>query len=326
MPASADPVRASGGGGKGWRRALGLFAVTLFMSVAEPLALVAVPFVVLVLLLPTPRLSAVLAGALAAVVAFGLGTTRSGLWYLERGWAVLLGGWFVALTLRWPRASFFPRALGAVAGSFAVAAAFFGVQPGRWSVADWAVQDRMAAAWDLVMGAIRSFRAEGGSLPPEVLEGVTEMMELQGTIFPSLLGLTSLAALGVAWWLYVRLTRGSDRGVGPLAEFRFNDQLVWVLIAGLVLLLAGWGDAWARTGGNAVVFMGGLYVLRGAAVLVFLTGGISVFGAVALGVGMLIPVVASVILGGALVIGVGDTWFDLRTRAVAAADGNESQE
>lgn len=324
MTASAETIRAPGRRGRGWLRALGLFAVTLFMAVVEPLTLVAVPFVVLVLVLPTPRFSAVVAGMIAALVAFGLGTGRSGLWFLERGWALLLGGWFVALTLRWPRSSFLPRALGAVAGSFGVAALFFAVQPGRWPVVDWVVQDRMATAWSLVMDAIRAFRAEGGSIPPEVLDGVTEMMELQGTIFPSLLGLTSLAALGVAWWLYVRMARGSDRGVGPLAEFRFNDQLVWVLIAGIVLLLAGWGDAWARTGGNAVVFMGGLYALRGAAVLVFLNGGISVFGAVALGVGMLVPVLASVILGGALVVGVGDTWFDLRTRAVAAADGNES--
>lgn len=324
MPTSTKSARTSGTRGRGWLRALALFAVTLFMAVLDPLALVAVPFVVLVLVLPTPRASAVFAGLLAALVAFGLGTTRSGLWYLERGWAVLLGGWFVALTLRWPRATFFPRALGAVAGSFGVGALFFAVQPGRWAVADWIVQDRMAAAWGLVMQAVRAIQNEGGTIPPEVLEGVTEMIRLQGTIFPSLLGLTSLAALGVAWWLYVRLARGSDRGVAPLAEFRFNDQLVWVLIAGLVFLLAGWGDAWARTGGNAVVFMGGLYALRGAAVLVFLNGGISVFAAVALGVGMLIPVVASVILGGALVIGIGDTWFDLRTRAVAAADQNES--
>lgn len=324
MAAAARSMGAPGARGRGWLRALALFAVTLFLAVVEPLALVAVPFVVLVLVLPTPRVSATVAGVIAALVAFGLGTTRSGLWFLERGWAVLLGGWFVALTLRWPRSSFLSRALGAVAGSFGVTALFFAVQPGRWSVVDWVVQDRMATAWGLVMDAIRAFQAEGGSIPPEVLEGVTGMMELQGTIFPSLLGLTSLAALGVAWWLYVRFARGSDRGVGPLAEFRFNDQLVWVLIAGIVLLLAGWGDAWARTGGNAVVFMGGLYALRGAAVLVFLNGGISVLGAVALGVGMLVPVLASVILGGALVVGVGDTWFDLRTRAVAAADGNES--
>lgn len=324
MPPAAEPVPESGARERGWLRALGLFVATLFLAVVEPLALIAVPFVALVLVLPTSGLSAIAAGALAAIVAFGSGAPASGLWYLERGWALLLGGWFVALTLRWPRAGFFPRGLGAVAGSFAVVALFLVVQPGRWALVDWLVQDRMAEAWSLVMEAVRRFRAEGGSFPPEVLSGIREMMEFQRTIFPSLLGLASLAALGVAWWLYVRLARGSGRGVGPLAEFRFNDQLVWILIVGLVLLLAGWGDASTRTGGNAVVFMSGLYALRGVAVLVFLNGGISMFGAVAVGIGMLIPVVASVIVGGALLIGVGDTWFDLRTRAMAAADGNDS--
>ena len=104
-----------------WRRVLALFLMVLALSVAQASVLVGIPLVALVLVVPTGRLSGLVAGALAAVLAFG-GAPREALWYAERGWAILLGGWFAALTLRWPGARFFPRALGAVAGALAVTA------------------------------------------------------------------------------------------------------------------------------------------------------------------------------------------------------------
>ena len=122
-----------------------------------------------------------------------------------------------------------------------------------------------------------------------------------------------MAALGVAWWARSRLTRDEGAALGPLRDFRFNDHLVWLLVAGLVLILAQWGDALGRVGSNAVVFMGVLYALRGAAVFVFVSGGLSLFGYVTflLGIVLAAPVVVAV----AVLIGIGDTWLDLRARA-----------
>ena len=131
-------------------------------------------------------------------------------------------------------------------------------------------------------------------------------------VFPALLGLSSMAALGVAWWVYVRLSSGSDQGVGPLRDFRFNDHLVWVFIAGVVLLLTPWEDILARVGANTVVFMGALYALRGAAVILFLSGGLSLFGYVMLIFGLIF--LPPLVLTGAMVIGIGDTWLDVRRR------------
>ena len=70
-----------------------------------------------------------------------------------------------------------------------------------------------------------------------------------------------------------------------------------------------------RTGWNAVAFMGALYALRGAAVVAFFGGGQTLFGLLALAVALIL--VAPVVLTGALVIGLGDTWLDLRGRARA---------
>jgi hypothetical protein len=60
---------------------------------------------------------------------------------------------------------------------------------------------------------------------------------------------------------------------------------------------------------------GALYALRGVAVLAFVSGGVSMFSYVAFAV--LLVLVPPVILGTAALIGVGDTWLDLRARVAA---------
>jgi hypothetical protein len=108
-----------------------------------------------------------------------------------------------------------------------------------------------------------------------------------------------------------------DQALGPLRLFRFNDHLVWVFVAGLLLLVVQWGEPLARLGSNVVVFMGALYALRGAAVFVFVSGGVSLFGYVTFVVGLVLA--APVLVGMAMLIGIGDTWLDIRSRIRAQA-------
>ena len=297
------------GGSRGWLRAAGLFGVLGIFSVGSPSVLLAAPLGLLVLALQPRRLAVLVAGVLALMVLLS-GDSSSGLWYVERGWALILAGWFLALTLRWPSKAFLPRGLGAVAGTFGAAALVFKVRPGDWAVVDWAVSSRIEAGMTVALEMIRSgFGSEDlyGGFEARVLE----VMALQGLIFPALVGLASLAGLGLTWWIYVRLNQLPEEGIGPLRNFRFNDQLVWVLILG-VLVLLGSSDLLERVGTNAVVFMGALYALRGAAVVLFLAGGVSFFGGVLTVLGFLL--VAPVLLTGAFAIGLGDTWLDLRAR------------
>jgi len=142
---------------------------------------------------------------------------------------------------------------------------------------------------------------------------VSRTVALQSHLFPALLALSTVAATGVAWWLHQRLLHGSDESLGALKDFRFGDPLVWIFVAGVVLVvLAGWSTGWGRVGSNLLAFMAGLYILRGAGVVLFLSGGMS------LGIGVLL--VAGLVLAGPLVLaasmllGLGDSWFDIRAR------------
>lgn len=297
---------------RSWLRPAGLFLLALAFGIFEPRVLVGLPYLLLVLVLPGRSLPAVALGAFAALLVFG-GTGREGLWYVERGWAIVLGGWFLALTLRWPGAGFTARALGAVAGGGAVVATLFAVRPGAWSVLDWLVRDRMRSGMSGALEALRAVRGEDSPVPERLVESIYQTVEVQAEIYPALVALASVAALGVAWWLWVRFARGEADGLAPIREFRFNDQLVWLFIAGLVPLVTEVGAVWTQVGSNALVFMGALYALRGVAVVVFFNGGVSLLGALVLAMGLLF--IAPVILAGALVIGLGDTWLDLRERA-----------
>ena len=312
--------------GRGWRRVAGLLLVGPMLGVSSIASMIAVPFIALSVILGARRLGALVVTGLAIAVAVG-GLPRDAIWYLERGWAVLLAGWFVALTLRWPTVGFFPRALAAVLGTFTIVVVFFEAQPGNWAYVDWLVTERIMrgtdAAVSALAGMVRLFGDPEAPLSGRLAAVVYQAGEQQGRAFPALLGLSSLAALGVAWWGYVRLALGNDMGVGPLRDFRFNDHLVWLFVVGLVVLGVGSGEGAERAGTNILVFMGGLYALRGAAVVVFLSGGLSLMGFVLLLFGVLI--LPPLLFFGALVIGLGDTWLDLRSRVKTLVGNDEGR-
>jgi hypothetical protein len=312
----ADVGGNDAGNAREWRRAAGLFLILALSSSVRPAVLIGVPFALMVTALPVRKPMALLVGAGLIVLAL-TGVERSGLWYAERGWALLVAGWFAALTLRWPSSAFLSRALASVGGAVAVAAAFFVVRPGAWSVLDWSVAERLRQGVATALAAMTLLRGGGEAMSPSLVGTIYQAAETQAHLFPAVLALVSIAGLGVAWWLYVRMALGARGALSPLPSFRFDDQLVWVFLAGLVALAVGPGEAWLRAGGNVVVFMGALYVLRGAAVVMFINNGLSVLGAVLLAFGMLF--LAPVILVGALFIGLGDTWLDIREKVQARA-------
>lgn len=302
-------MEAARGSGGGWRRAAALLLVTLLVSVAEPLTLVALSFAVLAVTVP-PRPGRSVALGLAVAALFLTGGGGGSGWLVDRGWALVVGAAFAAVTLFRPRAAFFPRALAAVTAAFGVSAAVVGLAPGGWETVDWLVGSRLREGASAALEAIRLVRGE--ALPTSLVMTVYEASDVQRLLFPAMLGLASVAALGVAWWLWERLSRGRDDGLGRLADFRFNDQLVWIVVAGIALVVVPGAGSWDRAGENALAFMGALYAARGAAVVLSLTGGLTVLGGLLVAAGLLF--LAPFVLSGAFLIGLSDTWFDLRRR------------
>ena len=296
---------------RGWPRAVALLLLAWAFPVSRANILLAVAYLVMLVGLPVRHRGAWVVGA---IMFWGvLSGDREGLWWTERGWALLVGGWFVALTISRPGTGFLSRALKSVAGAAAVAAIFGVIGGSLWDVLDLQVGERVNAYLSSVMEGMRQLQ-QPPTFSPVVVSALNGMAETQIQVFPATAALASIAALGVAWWLYLRVAHGNDQGLLPLREFRFNDHLVWLFVGGLALVLVG-GDGLDRAGSNAVVFMGGLYALRGAAVVAFFGAGQSLLSVVFLVLALLFvwPVVAV----GALVIGLGDTWLDLRARARA---------
>lgn len=298
----------AGGRGRGWLRAAGLMGLTLALAPVGPLVLVTAPLVLLGGALGGWR------GLLVAAPAFLLvwgGGPQPGLWYLERGWAFMAGGWFLGLTLRWPGSTVMARGVGAITAAAATAGLILARSHSGWTVVEWAVRSRLEQGAGGSLELMRAVAGDGPSMP-DLEASLARLVEAQLFVLPALLGLATLTALALTWWVVVRATTGRDDGLSPVGAFRFADGMVWVLIAGILLVLGG-GDPWTRVGANAVVFMVALYALRGVGVILGVRGGLSPLGWILVAVGLLFA--APALLVGAFLVGLGDTWLDLRARA-----------
>jgi hypothetical protein len=299
-----------------WGTVAALAAAVLVFGVVDGFPLVAFPLGVLLVAL-SRRASWWWFGVVAVLWALALtpgGAMRS----ISQGWALLLAGSFLVVTVAWPRGRVFSRALMAVAAALGVVALLLTLTSG-WAGLGWAMENHFRSI------AVVSAREMMAIFPQnEWMRDVTGMGDriarAQTLLFPAFLALQSLAALALAWWAFARTRPGAGRRrvLRPLREFRFNDSLVWLAIGGLVLVIAPLGEVGVRVGYNLLLFMAALYVLRGMAIFVFLARVRPTLPSVVLGV--LATVFFSwIVFTAALLVGLGDTWLDVRGRVVAAA-------
>jgi hypothetical protein len=318
-----DDVAASGSGGdpeqpvsagrpeRGWTRVAALALVTMVFSIVQPMLLIFVPLALLLIGLP-PRPAPLVAFALVVLwIAFGQGLGDETLWYFERGWALMLGAWFVVMVVALPGRGFLARGLGTLFATSASAGVLLAATAGGWERLDHAVADQLRAgasgavtAWSRVVGLDR--------VSEEMSRAVYAAAELQIRLYPALLGLASLAALGVAWWAFGRLARREAVPLRPVREFRFRDDLVWLLIAAVVLLALPLGALATRAGENLLTFMAVLYALRGAAVLLVIGGAPGPIGVIL--TALLVVFMYPLVMAAAFLVGLSDTWLDIRSR------------
>ena len=195
--------------GRGWPRAAGLFGVTMAASAVQPSVLVAVPFL---LLAGTRGLRGLglIAGAVLAMMLVVSGS-RDGVWYIERAWALLVGGWFVGITLAAPAWRLSDRLLASVGGALAVSGGVLALRGGGWETVDFAVADGILGGVTTAVQAISLVRGE--ALSPALVSALQETARAQIVVFPAMLAVASMAGVGVAWWLYHRL-RGEGDQIG----------------------------------------------------------------------------------------------------------------
>jgi hypothetical protein len=283
-------------------------------------------------------LSAVLWLALAVFVTRQDIASTSVFANLLRGWTLLLAGAFGIASLLGPNRPFFSRALMAVGAAFALALILPLVTPVTLSGTGAAITDEFARRntefLEFLNTAINGSGSQWQSwvekmpsladMPQQTATQLSGMARVGHLMFPAFLALESLAALALAWAMYHRLSRQRiGAPLSPLREFRFNDQFVWGLIVGLVILVVPNLAGIRGLGANLVLFFGALYAMRGLGVLAwFMSPGTFATAIVAGAVLVFVPVVNVVAVLGfmtlgvtALGLGVGDTWADWRNRA-----------
>lgn len=250
---------------------------------------------------------------------------------LARGWTLLVAAAFGIVGVVAPGRAFFPRALSALGvalGVSLVALLAAGRDPGRLPRVMTAEYGRRVTAsldawrrhtaddgWQSVVARTPELaqRADDTATMLRSLPAVTAMLT------PALAALEALAALALAWSLYHRLSRARlGPPLGTLRTFRFNDQLVWGVVAGAAMLLVPSLAPLRVIGANLLAFFGALYVLRGLGVLRWWAP--ERWAALAaLGIALLLPVLGIALLAAtlgvvALLLGLGDTWQDWRNR------------
>ncbi|HIF39401.1 MAG TPA: hypothetical protein EYQ69_09535 [Gemmatimonadetes bacterium] len=298
--------------------ATGLLLVILLLSVLNPGVVVATSFLWLVVIFGMTRWiglgMAVVAGT---IVMFIPGTGE--LWYLERSWSVLLAGCFVTITMMFPSAVFFNRALGSLCVMLIMVGVFFASNFQYWYIMDGIMNQNIMN--NITRSLLMFSDVDSDLMASEVFrDRAMELAGYQFRFFPALLALSSLASMAVAWWGYVGLSGKGLRNLKGLNQFKFNDHLVWCLIVGLLVVFWDFSDGWSRIGENLVVFMTALYVMRGMAV-VFVTTGMLFFGKMSLFLGLIL--LGPLLLLIAFVIGLSDIWFDYRNRVRILKKSNQ---
>jgi hypothetical protein len=244
---------------------------------------------------------------------------------LERGWIALLAGALTVLMSLWPGRAFLATALLAVGLAAAAATMVVAVTPLSFDEVGWRVTQHFSYQARLVMGALVQAAEGAGGEAPAVMAALERSVDtgirMASTVFPALLLLQSLAALALAWGLYRRLAREPvGESAGTLREFRFDDNLVWGIVLALVSLLVPRPLWLGALGGNLAVFFGGLYAVRGVAVLAAMAAAAGIGGwAAALGGSVIALFLAPVAALAALALGVTDTWVDWRARLARSA-------
>jgi len=169
------------------------------------------------------------------------------------------------------------------------------------------------ATWATYQTMARSMAAFDG---PGAAEDAAAGIALMVRLFPGLAVLAAGTGLLVAWAVYQRVALRPVGGpAAPFINFRGSDHLLWGLVVPLAILISPARDTLDLVAVNALLVFGVIYVIRGAAILTWFMRSKSRLGSLGLGLLAIAALFVLPIAGsGLLLLGIVDTWIDIRRR------------
>jgi hypothetical protein len=243
------------------------------------------------------------ASVLILLLAFGFGPDAMAQKLVQAAGLVFTGT-FLAL-LAWRPGPAFPHAVRATAFTTGVIMGGTSAAGVQWEAFRTSVRQQLADATALLPGT--------SAMPPEQAEAFHRMLDHVARLYPGLAVLGALAGGTLAAGLAIYVAaRPGDREPGRFGHFRFNDHVIWGALLTLALAMAPLAAPWNDLVANALVVWAGLYMARGAAVLVTIWARWP--GLLRIALCMLAVVLLHFALGGLLLLGLADTWLDFRRR------------
>lgn len=252
-----------------------------------------------------------------------LGAAAVGYWIAQpgdiaaqsmRAVGALAAGAFAALTLAGMGRPV-PRSLVAAVIAFVAFAAWCAAFHIGWA-------DIRSAATHSVRQTLDAMATQAQPRDPDAARMIRDMSQAApnwAALLPGVTLLELMAGSLLAWGLHRRMSaRPLGAAADAFARFRFSDHLVWLVVAGLALVLfrlPPWvpGDL----GPNLLLVGGTLYAARGLAVVRAGAGRLPSPTAVALG--LVAVVLLPFVLCGLTLLGLADTWLDFRRRLAPPA-------
>ena len=216
------------------------------------------------------------------------------------------------------------RALQAVGVMTAGTSALCALLDIRWRDVELAA---LRQGWAAYNQFLEQAGNQGAAMEPartQGLEAIADSLRPMATIFPGLMALLAFAGLLLAArWARRISPQPAIPALGPFRDFRFTDQLVWLVVAGLAGVLFPVPLEVHDPAASMLFFGCGLYALRGGAVV---ATGLAraprvLIAALVVGALFLLPFV----LGGCTLLGLADTWLDFRRRMKPPQPGGLDQ-
>jgi len=235
---------------------------------------------------------------------------------LLRASTVLVTGAFLAMTLAW-KGPAFRRALAALALAGVALVAWSAAFRVRWPEVKTTISHTVGRNFSELA---RQADSTAGGDTGNVLRQMAESAPSWAALAPALVFLNALVGLLVAWALYHGIAlRAIGDAPAPFRSFRFSDQMVWLPVAALGLVLFPTATGLQDLGANLLLVAVALYAARGLAVVGAGAGRLPRLTTTFMAI--LALFLLPFVVGGLTLLGLADTWLDFRRRPASPATG-----